>query len=142
MITVYGITDEFGQIRYVGQTSRPHERYKEHRRAGKIPVHGMAILASAKEGVPASRAEQDWIEFFGIDNLFNKLFPLSWYSTVRYQWVDAFGRIKMCAYEGCRGRFIPTMKGQRCCTQEHQDQQDQLIRQRIMLMVRQLGVGK
>ncbi len=142
MITIYGLTDEHGQIRYVGQTSRPHERYKEHKSAGKIPVHGMAILASAEEGKPASRAEQDWIEFFGIDNLFNKLFPLSWYSTVQYHHVDDFGRIRICALKECSGRFIRTVKTQRCCTQWHQDQHDHLERARLLKMLRTMGVGK
>lgn len=73
MITVYGLTDEHGQIRYVGQTANPTERFKSHLAfAHAFQVSGFATLAEMESDSDACEAERKWIAFFGRDNLHNR----------------------------------------------------------------------
>lgn len=151
MITVYGLTDEHGQIKYVGQTRRPEVRFRQHV-SGKLKsffrICGLAVLERVVDVKRAYWREQAWIDFFGMDNLFNKAPASAWseegFNLFHYgfQYVDDFGRIRICEYEECKGRFIREVKTQRCCTQAHQNQQDELIRHRIRVMLRSMGVGK
>ena len=80
MITVYGLTDEHGQIRYVGSTKNPSLRFNQHS-SGKcgvlFNVHGLAVLARANTGDLAVQHERSWVDYFGMDNLFNKARPCS-----------------------------------------------------------------
>ena len=76
MITIYGLTDEHGQIRYVGVTNDPAVRFKWHtwNKYGKdFNIAGMAVLSRVvdEDRVTAQREEQRWIDYFGMDNLFN-----------------------------------------------------------------------
>jgi len=71
MITVYGLTDEHGQIRYVGQTGNPRQRFLQHRSSQKtFTVVGMAKLAEMQEW--NEDEESKWIAFFGLENLVNR----------------------------------------------------------------------
>ena len=72
MITIYGLTDEHGQIRYIGQTISPASRFRSHcdSREDFFPV-GFAPLETQTTNADACNAERKWIEFFGLDNLCN-----------------------------------------------------------------------
>ena len=71
--TVYGLTDEHGLIRYVGQTCNLQSRFQAHAKNGSLPfsVSGMAILRVARDRHEANEAEKEWVAFFGRDNLCN-----------------------------------------------------------------------
>lgn len=73
MITIYGLTDEFGQIRYVGQTGDAVARYKSHK-YGKwnFTPSGFAVLERVTSRKDANSSETKWIQFFGKDNLHNR----------------------------------------------------------------------
>ena len=71
--TIYGLTDSLGQVHYVGQTFSPKIRYRSHRRS-KMPfaVSGLAVLSVVRSRAQANYEERRWIEFYGMDNLYNK----------------------------------------------------------------------
>jgi len=70
---IYGLTDQFGQIRYIGQSERLSARYKEHKKRFKDHgIVGMAILETLSIGADPDLAEIKWIAFFGRDNLLNQ----------------------------------------------------------------------
>lgn len=69
---IYGLTNEHGNICYVGQTCHAVPRFRLHTRSNhKFTVSGMALLAQAQYQEEANRLERKWIAFLGIDNLFN-----------------------------------------------------------------------
>jgi hypothetical protein len=71
-VTVYGLTNEFGQICYVGQTRHLEARFRAHLKYGHpFIVAGLAVLAIKTSLNLANRWEQKWIAFFGLENLFN-----------------------------------------------------------------------
>lgn len=71
-ITVYGLTNECGQICYVGITSNPHERFHAHSNGDwEFSVTGLAVLARTRSLQEARQLERQWIEFFGFENLHN-----------------------------------------------------------------------
>jgi len=71
--TIYGLTDEHGLIRYVGQTCNLRSRFQDHAKRRDLPfsVSGMAILTVTKDRAEANEAEKAWVAFFGQDNLCN-----------------------------------------------------------------------
>jgi hypothetical protein len=74
MITVYGLTDEHGQIRYVGQTGNPSERFRVHEKTWHdFKVEGLAVLSVEDTDEKANAKERKWITYFGLDNLHNKI---------------------------------------------------------------------
>lgn len=71
-ITVYGLTNEHGQIMYVGQTNNTRSRFTTHcARIDEFFVAGMAHLSVSSTRRAANRLEKRWIGFFGIENLYN-----------------------------------------------------------------------
>lgn len=71
--TIYGLTDECGNICYVGKTVNMRSRFKSHlRRQDSFNVTGMARLQLIKIGDDVDAEEKRWIRFFGRENLFNK----------------------------------------------------------------------
>ena len=145
MITVYGLTDEHGQIRYVGSTKNPSLRFNQHR-SGKcgvlFNVHGLAVLARANTGDLAVQHERSWVDYFGMDNLFNKARPCS--SSGAALNLPALLSLpnRDCSLTGCSVRFAPRTDAQRFCCAAHKNLWHQRERYRIVKMVRQLGVGK
>lgn len=72
-ILIYGLTDEHGQIRYVGQTIRPEAWFLQHAKIDyPFVVMGMAHLGWAATDFLASILERKWIAFFGLENLHNR----------------------------------------------------------------------
>ena len=49
---------------------------------------------------------------------------------------------KECDLTGCKKKFLPRTEEHRFCSSKHKNLWHARERQRIMLMVRQLGVGK
>jgi hypothetical protein len=64
MITIYGITDEFGQIRYVGHIRNSQQRFAQHQAGMDFNVVGMAILECVETRALVTEAEHKWINFF------------------------------------------------------------------------------
>jgi predicted GIY-YIG superfamily endonuclease len=72
-VTVYGLTNEHGQICYVGQTRKVVARFNAHRSERRdFQVSGLVVLAGQLEWSAANREEEKWIALFGKDNLFNR----------------------------------------------------------------------
>lgn len=70
---IYGLSNEFGQILYIGKSRVPIRRYREHLKLGHpFTVAGLALLEIVPDGGNANVAERKWIKFFGRDNLFNR----------------------------------------------------------------------
>jgi len=71
---IYGLTNDLGQVLYVGRSYHPYQRYQEHVAAGHIVgIAGLAFLETIPVGGNAYEAELKWMNFFKMENLHNKL---------------------------------------------------------------------
>ena len=147
MITVYGLTDEHGQIRYVGATERPAARFKQHLkgRCGSLfSIHGMAVLSKVDTEMLSSHEEQAWINYFGMDNLFNIANPRPWSEGLLNDCPITLYQpaMQVCPLDGCEKTFTPVTTRQRFCCQKHRDRWHHLERSRLLKMLREMGIGK
>lgn len=139
MITVYGITDPYGQIRYVGMTTNPAQRFATHRSSQKsFEVTGFAVLAQKDEWDTAEEAK--WIEFFGLGNLTNKSAGYRPFPDIGDVMPPSLSRV--CELKSCSKTFIASAPHQRFCCATHKNLWHARDRRRIVRMVRQLGIGK
>jgi hypothetical protein len=73
MITVYGLTDYAGEVRYVGQTCYPKPRlYELKKRHFPFEIAEMKTLEVVETNEQAAEAETLWINHYGLENLENK----------------------------------------------------------------------
>ena len=71
--TIYGLTNEHGQIFYIGKAMSLVNRYSAHLKASwPFRLCGLAILEHVAVGQDDNAAERKWIKFFGRDVLCNK----------------------------------------------------------------------
>ena len=76
-VVIYGLTDQFGLVKYVGKTRSPSRRWLGHlllSRKGLLgfQLEGIAILEMVVAEKDDNEAEKRWIAFYGRENLFNR----------------------------------------------------------------------
>jgi len=147
MITVYGLTDPYGQIRYVGQTCRPSGRFRDH--DGLFDgLTGFAVLATVTNEESARTIENQWIAFFGRDNLFNERGGSATETQrpieeARWRYPERFSNLfdsKAC--DECGTIFTPTRHWQVFCTLECRRHWYKEVRRRFVAMQADVGLLK
>ena len=133
MITVYGITDQHGQIRYVGMTGNPKQRFARHRSTQKsFEVCGMAILAVKDEWDEDEEAK--WIDFFGMENLVNATDGRRRKDEI--DWPDEPMAEVECALLRCSRKFVPAREWQVFCTKQCHDDHHNAARAKLVQWAR------
>ncbi len=137
MITVYGLTDEHGQIRYVGQTQNLKQRFANHRSSQKsFEVAGMAVLSRRDYFEEACAEEVRWIEFFGLSNLANispGILPLA-------ELDDEPGiQLVMCGNAECSVPFVPRRPWQKFHSDKCHDAFHNQIKKKLIAKARAMS---